>query len=179
MTVLKRIVPFVILFGLLALLYRELFYSSQTALPSTLVGEIVPDFNLPEINAYSRFSKHDLPHRVLLLNVWATWCYACSLEHPMLMKIQQQYHVPIYSFVYKDDPETVRTWLNKKGNPYVRIGNDSNGDAAIDFGVYGTPETFVVNPEGKIVYRFVGAIDQKAWDEVLYPIIRQYGDTSG
>lgn len=172
---LKYILPFIILFALLALLTYELFYSNPYELPSALVGEPVPPFELPLLGQsnVSITDKH-LQGRAALLNVWATWCYACGVEHEMLMKIKEQYHVPIFSIDYKDNEEDAKTWLKEHGNPYIMIGNDSHGDVAIDLGVYGTPETFVINPEGKIIYRHIGVIDQKAWDEVLYPLIKKY-----
>src|SRR5579883_890561 len=168
---LKSAIPFLILFILLLLLWRELFYSTPNELPSALIGEPVPHFQLSTLTPPMKtFTQNDLRGHVSLLNVWATWCSACGMEHPMLMKISRQYHVPIYGIAYKDDPADVKQWLEKSGNPYVLLGDDKNGDVAIDFGVYGTPETFVINAEGKIVYRYIGAIDQKAWDNTLYPL---------
>src|SRR5579883_2292893 len=102
----KFIFPFIILFALLALLWRELFYSNPSELPSALIGETVPAFQLPSLFQPKKiFTQNNLLnlHRVVLLNVWATWCYACSIEEPMLMKIKSQYHVPIYGIDYKDD----------------------------------------------------------------------------
>lgn len=171
---LKLLIPLFILFVLLGLLWRELFYAKPNELPSALIGEPLPAFKLenlllPNVN----FTTNDLRGKVSLLNVWATWCYACSIEHPMLMKIKNQYHVPLYSINYKDDPQAARTWLTQHGNPYIQIGRDVHGDTAIDLGVYGTPETFVINQAGKIVYRHVGAITQQQWDAVLYPLIKK------
>jgi cytochrome c biogenesis protein CcmG, thiol:disulfide interchange protein DsbE len=172
----KKIIPFVILFALLAILGRELFYSNPNELPSALIGEEVPDFNLPNLfGSQPAFTPKAFAGRVSLLNVWATWCYACEIEHPMLMKISNQYHVPIYGIVYKDQAKDAIAWLVKNGNPFVMSGDDRKGNVAIDLGVYGTPETFVINAQGKIVYRHIGAIDQKTWDDVLYPLIKKYG----
>lgn len=171
----KQIVPFLILFALLGLLGRELFYSNPNELPSALLGEDLPAFNLPNIFAgKDPLTPQQLKGRVSLLNVWATWCYACEAEHAMLMKITNQYRIPIYSIVYKDEAKNAIDWIVKKGNPYALIGDDKKGDVAIDLGVYGTPETFVIDKKGKIVYRHIGAIDQKTWDETLYPLIKKY-----
>lgn len=173
----KTLIPFVILFILFAILWRELFYSKPNELPSALIGETIPDFQLPNIyQPTNLFTQKNLVGHVSLLNVWATWCYACSIEHKMLMKIKEQYHIPIYSINYKDDPLAAKGWLQKFGNPYVMTGSDLHGDVAIDLGVYGTPETFVISKEGKIVYRHIGIIDQKVWDDVLYPIVKKYED---
>lgn len=176
-TKIKILVPFIILFALLGLLWRELFYSKPGQLESTLIGQSLPSFRLQTLDlAPVPFTPKNLQGKVVLLNVWATWCYACNLEHPMLMKIKDQYHVPIYSINYKDNPTEAKKWLQEKGNPYVITGIDKTGDVAIDLGVYGTPETFVISPDGKIVYRHIGIIDQKIWDDVLYPVVKQYGD---
>lgn len=172
----KIMIPFISLFLLLGLLGWELFYSKPSELPSALIGENVPSFNLPTLFFPDiRFTQDALKGKVILLNVWATWCPSCEIEHSMLMKIKNDYHVLIYSLVYKDERQRVIDWLEKNGNPYSLIGDDSKGDAAIDFGVYGTPETFVINRQGKIVYRYIGAIDQRAWDETLYPLIKKLG----
>lgn len=171
---LKLILPFVILFALLALLARELFFSTPLEMPSTLIGQPLPSFQLPTIAAKtSTLSEKVFRKHVTLFNVWATWCPACLSEAPMLMKIKNQYHVPIYSIVYKDDKAAVTQWLQANGNPYIAIGDDQQGDVAIDLGVYGTPETFVINQDGRIVYRHVGPITQTAWDNVLYPLIQK------
>lgn len=169
----KLVIPFLILFTLLGFLYYELFHAKPNELPSALVGEPVPAFSLPVLgNPAASLTQKQLKNRVTLLNVWATWCYACGLEHDMLMKISQEYHIPVYSILYKDDPAKASAWLREHGNPFVMTGDDSKGDAAIDLGVYGTPETFVISPAGNIVYRHIGAIDQEAWDKVLLPLIK-------
>lgn len=170
----KNVFPFFILFFLTGLLGWELFYSNPNQLPSALMGEAVPTFTAANIfPAQPSLTEKAFKGKVTLLNVWATWCEACSLEHNMLMKIKNTYHTPIYSLVYKDDVQKARSWLDENGNPYALTGNDNKGDIAIDFGVYGTPETFVINQEGKIIYRHIGVIDQKAWDEILYPMIKK------
>ena len=172
---LKTLIPFILLFALLGLLWRELFFAKPSEIPSPLIGEKMPAFKLPVLSTPDKtFTQKELAGHVALLNVWATWCAACVYETDMLMKINTQYHIPIYSIDYKDDPVNATRWLQKYGNPYVLTGMDRSGDAAIDLGVYGTPETFVISPAGNIVYRHVGIIDQKAWDEVLYPLIKQY-----
>lgn len=172
----QKIIPFFILFILLLLLGWELFYSKPHELPSALIGEDVPHFTLPNLFASQpAFTQHQLEGQVSLLNVWATWCEACNLEHNMLMKIKNDYHIPIYGIIYKDKSEEAISWLTQNGNPYTQIGNDHKGDVAIDFGVYGTPETFVINAKGKIIYRHIGLLDQKTWDDVLYPLIKKAG----
>lgn len=168
----KMLIPFLLLFALLGMLCRELLYAKPSELPSTLVGEDIPAFKLSSLYTPQEYlTPNKLQGQVTLLNVWASWCYACSIEAPMLSKISEKYHVPIYSIVYKDNPDDAKQWLNEHGNPFIMTGDDRDGDAAIDLGVYGTPETFVINKKGKIIYRHIGAITQRAWDTVLYPMI--------
>ena len=170
----KISIPFFLIFVLLALLGKELFYFHQQVLPSALLGEPLPDFQLPNLLQPEKwFTQKNLIPQVVLLNVWASWCDACALEQPILLAIKQQYHIPIYGIDYKDNPADAKNWLLQNGNPYVAIGNDYQGDTAINLGVYGTPETFIINRQGKIIYRQVGAINQKTWDTILYPLIRR------
>ena len=171
----KNLIPFIILFALIGLLWRELYSAQSFEIPSSLVGDPVPDFQLPYLgDPQKQFTQKDLIGHVSLLNVWASWCSACEDEHAMLMKIKNKYHIPLYGIAYKDSTKDATDWLNSHGNPYLIVGNDSTGNVGIDFGVYGTPETFVINPDGQIIYRYVGAIDQSAWDNIIYPLIKQY-----
>lgn len=172
-----QIIPFIILFALLTLLFRQLFYTQQTELTSTLIGESVPTFQLPELFQPQKvFTEKDLMGKVALLNIWATWCYACRVEHPILMEISQTYNIPIYGINYKDDAGDAKNWLQQFGNPYTLVGEDFTGDVAIDFGIYGTPETFVISKEGVILYRHVGAVNERVWNDVLLPLIREYSN---
>lgn len=172
----QKCIPFFTLFILLGLLGWELFYSKPNELPSALIGEEVPHFVLPNLLPHQpAFTHHNFAGRVSLLNIWATWCEACNLEHSMLMKIKNDYHIPIYGILYKDKVDDATAWLNEHGNPYILVGSDHKGDVAIDLGVYGTPETFVINAQGKILYRHVGILNQKIWDDVLYPLIKKAG----
>jgi cytochrome c biogenesis protein CcmG/thiol:disulfide interchange protein DsbE len=173
----KSIVQFiaiVILFALLALLYRQLFYGNPNTLSSPLINQPVPVFSLPTIEKPTlSLTQNDLRGKTSLLVFWATWCYACYQEHPTLMRISQQYHIPMFGIVYKDDREETMQWLKNNGNPFVKVGNDFKGEAAIDFGVYGTPETYLLNKEGKIIYRHVGALDEQVWQTTFLPLIEQ------
>lgn len=163
-----------ILIGLFSLLWYELFYYKSGEQPSALINQSIPSFELTDLlHPPQLLNEKKLIGQVSLLNIWATWCDACLIEHELLMKIKQQYHLPIYSINYKDNPQKVLHWLKEKGNPYLAIGLDQEGKVGIDFGIYGTPETFIINAKGKIVYRHIGAINQRAWDEILYPIIKQ------
>lgn len=170
----KKTIPFIILFALLILLGRELLYANPNKITSSLVGETVPVFQLPTLlSSQKSFTNNDLIGQVSLLNIWATWCYACEIEAPFLMTIKKNYSLPIYGIAYRDKPTEINTWVKKYGNPYRLIGDDKNGEVAIDLGVYGTPETFIINKEGKIVYRHIGVLDQKVWNKVIYPLIQK------
>lgn len=175
----KYVLPFLLLLGLGSILTHELFYSQPTEEISGLIGENIPQFKLPSLyDATRQFTPRDLTGQVALLNVWATWCSACKEEEAMLRKIRDEYHVPIYGITYRDDADKARQLLNQNGNPYVLIGDDKSGDVSVDLGIYGTPETFIISPQGKIVYRHIGVIDQKSWDEVLYPLVKKYAATN-
>lgn len=172
---LKHCIPIIFLLILLSLLGWELFFAQPRDLPSALIGDDVPNFALPTIHAPDKLmTPNDFKGHVILLNVWATWCSACQMELPMLMKIKSQYHVSIYGIDYKDQPADAVKWLKENGNPYVMVGSDSSGNAAIDLGVYGTPETFVISPYGKIIYRHIGVIDENTWKETIYPMVKKY-----
>lgn len=172
--VLKHCLPFIVLSLLLVFLWHELFHAKPQALPSTLIGKNLPAFHLPDLLAETRyFTSQQMQGKVSLLNVWASWCDPCLNEHAMLMKIKNQYHIPIFAILYKDNRENVLNWLQKNGNPFLAIGEDTTGDTAIDLGVFGTPETFILNQQGRIVYRHIGMIDQTVWDHDLYPLIKK------
>ena len=170
----KHVIPFFILFALLSLLCREL-YSASAETPSALIGESLPSFSLSTLSGNGTLSPDSLPKgQVSLINIWASWCAACRQEHPMMMQIKNDYHVPVYGILYKDSANDARQYLHDEGNPYVMVGDDSTGEVSIDFGVYGTPETYIVSPAGRIVYKHVGVISQQTWDQVMYPIIKKY-----
>src|ERR1700722_2840794 len=124
---LKVLIPFFILFTLFALLYHEIFSADSFTIPSNLVGDPLPAFQLPVLEQPQKiFSEKNLTGKVSLLNVWATWCSACEDEHAMLLKIAHDYRVPIYGIDYKDNADDAIKWLHNKGNPYVLVGEDAN-----------------------------------------------------
>lgn len=171
---LKYLLPYFILLTLFFILYIELF-SPQKKFTSQMIGEMLPDFKLEDLyDPQKTFSSKKLQAQVSLLNVWSSWCYACSLEQPFLLKIKTLYKVPIYGINYKDKRQDALNWLAKYGNPYYQIGKDSQGKVAIELGIYGTPETFLIGPKGQILYRHVGIINQEIWETLLYPLVKQY-----
>lgn len=165
--------PFAVLFLMIAFFYQSLYLQKGKKLPSALIGKSLPAFQLNNLLSPHVFSNADLYGQVSLLNVFATWCEACKAEMPTLLKIKQEFDIPIYGIAYKDKPEAAMKWLEAYGNPFQMIGDDAKGDVAIDLGVYGTPETFLINRKGKIVYRHVGVIDDVVWERTLYPYIKK------
>jgi cytochrome c biogenesis protein CcmG/thiol:disulfide interchange protein DsbE len=140
-------------------------------LPSALIDKPAPDFSLPPLGDGPGLATADLRGRVTLVNFFASWCAPCRSEHPVLMRIGKA--VPLVGIAYKDKPEESRRFLAELGDPYTRVAVDREGRTAIDFGVYGVPETYVVDASGTIRLRHVGPVTQKAWDEEIAPLIRR------
>lgn len=174
MKLLVKCLPVALICALVGVLWHQLFYAHPYEIPSPLLSRPVPTFELTTLHGpFTTFNNKDLEGKLKLLVYWATWCSACREEHPILMKISERYQIPMYSIIYKDEPAAAKDWLAKHGNPYRKVGDDNKGDVAIDFGVYGTPEIYVIS-EGKIVYKQIGAIDEATWQDTLLPIINQY-----
>lgn len=170
----KFAVPFAVIFLLIGILWTELSSTRSYAYSSGIVGDKVPTFSVPNLSGADPITQKNLQGRVTLLNFFASWCSACRMEHAMLMKISKEYNIPIYGIAFRDDPRDARMLLNRKGNPYTQAGYDEEGDTGVDFGIYATPETFVISPNGNILYKQVGVIDQETWDKTIYPIIKKY-----
>ena len=138
-----------------------------------LINKPAPDFALPPVAglAVPGFDTDTLKGHVSLVNVFASWCVPCRDEHPVLMALKNQIDIPIYGINQKDAPDNAKAFLGEIGNPYAAIGADSNGRASIDWGVYGVPETFVVNAKGIIVSKIVGPIDASSVEAALKPAI--------
>ena len=141
-------------------------------IPSALIGKPVPAFALPPVEGGTLgLSTADLKGEVSLLNVFASWCVECRREHPSFMRLQAEGTVPVHGLNYKDKPEDARNWLDELGDPYTRTGADLNGRVGIDLGVYGVPETFVVDKDGVIVHKHIGALDEAALEKTILPLI--------
>ena len=141
-------------------------------LPSVLINKPFPDFDLKDLADDSRSrTRVDLLGDIALVNVWATWCPNCLVEHPELMRIAEEDGLPIYGVNYNDDSDKARAWLRRHGDAYRFSLVDDNGRLAIDLGVYGAPETFVLDSQGVIRYRHVGPVTLSVWQEDLLPII--------
>lgn len=143
-------------------------------LPSALIDKPVPNFDLPPLAGRDDggLKTADLGHgQVMLVNVFASWCIPCKVEHPMLMRLAKE-GIPIVGIDYKDKPEDVARFLAEMGSPYQKIGADRDGRTAIDFGVYGVPETFVIGKDGKIAYRLAGAIQERELETQIRPVLK-------
>lgn len=141
-------------------------------IPSPLIGKAVPEFSLPPVKGRTLgLSGADLRGQVSLVNVFASWCVACREEHPVLMELKGKGLVPIHGINYKDKPDDAQAWLNELGDPYARTGADISGRVGIDWGVYGVPETYVIDRGGRIAHKHIGAITPKALRETIMPII--------
>jgi cytochrome c biogenesis protein CcmG/thiol:disulfide interchange protein DsbE len=156
-------------FAVLAIFLFRGLWLDPAALPSALVGRALPEFSLPGLGESGRRSPADLIGRAGLLNVWATWCPTCQAEHPYLLQLAKQ-GIPIYGVSYKDDDQAALRWLEELGNPYRFNIADHEGTLGLDLGVYGAPETFLVDAAGIIRYRHVGMVDDKVWRSVLEPL---------
>ena len=167
-----RLVPLAAFAGIVALFAIGLTLDPRKV-PSVLIGKPVPGFSLPPVRGRSLgLSTKDLKGQVSLVNVFASWCVACREEHPLLMQISREGIVPVYGLNYKDQPADAAAWLDLRGDPYRRTGADLDGRVAIDWGVYGVPETFVVDAHGIIRYKQIGPITSEVWSRTLLPLIR-------
>lgn len=165
------LVPLALFLLLAVFLYRGLFLKPEE-LPSALIGKPVPVFSLPAVEGSRQISSNDLRGRPALLNVWATWCVACKMEHPVLNRLSSQ-GVVIYGINYKDDNAAARQWLTDFFNPYQLNIQDSEGRLGLDLGVYGAPETFFIDKQGIIRHKFVGVITDQIWREQLAPLYQE------
>lgn len=143
-------------------------------LPSALIGKAVPTFDLPPVEGRTLgLASNDLYGEVSLVNVFASWCVACRAEHPLFMLLAREQTVPIHGLNYKDRPQDAAQWLNTRGDPYSRTGADRDGRVAIDWGVYGVPETFVVGADGRIAHKHVGPVTEQALRETILPLVER------
>jgi cytochrome c biogenesis protein CcmG/thiol:disulfide interchange protein DsbE len=142
--------------------------------PSPLIGKPVPEFSLPPVKGRTvGLASANLKGEVSLVNVFASWCVACREEHPVFMDLRKRAVVPIHGLNYKDKPDDAARWLDELGDPYTRTGADVDGRVAIDWGVYGVPETFLVDRDGRIAYKHIGPVTPRIMSEKLMPLIEQ------
>ncbi|SHM90522.1 cytochrome c biogenesis protein CcmG, thiol:disulfide interchange protein DsbE [Pseudomonas asturiensis] len=158
-------VPLLVFLGVAAVLFRGL-YLDPAELPSALIGKPFPEFALREVQSERTLTRADLLGKPALVNVWATWCIACRVEHPVLNRLAQQ-GVVIYGVNYKDTNVDALKWLKDFHDPYRLNVRDDEGSLGLNLGVYGAPETFLIDARGVIRHKFVGVIDDTVWREQL------------
>ncbi|MEM8562922.1 MAG: DsbE family thiol:disulfide interchange protein [Pseudomonadota bacterium] len=165
---LKLFLPLLLFVALALFLFRGLSLDPQ-AMPSALIDQPLPAFNLPALGKNTQITRDDVLGEVALMNVWATWCVSCRVEHPYLLQLSDS-GIPIYGINYKDEDAAALRWLAELGDPYRANIVDKSGTLGIDLGVYGAPETYLVDAKGMIRYRHVGVVDERIWETVLQPL---------
>ena len=169
---LLMLLPLAIFLIVAVFLYRGLFLD-PTELPSALIGKPLPSFSLPSVEDSQRLiTAEDIKGKPALVNVWATWCVACKVEHPVLNQLAKQ-GVTIYGVNYKDNNAAAQKWLREFHDPYQLNISDAQGSLGLDLGVYGAPETFIVDKQGIIRHKYVGVIDERVWREQLAALYQE------
>ena len=180
-------IPLVIFAALAGLFWYALQVGDPSRLPSALLGKPVPEFSLPPLEglvangeAVPGFASSDLATgEPTILNVFASWCVECQVEHPLLLALGQQPGVRLFGIDYKDDTASARRFLGRHGNPYARVGVDPSGRVAIDLGVYGVPETYVIGGDGRVAYRHVGPLTEQAIRNRILPLLKPAEESPG
>jgi len=175
------VLPLAVFLALATLFGFALFGGDPSKLPSALIGKPAPQTSFPPLDGLLAngqpvpgFSTADLARgEVTVVNFWASWCVPCVQEHPLLAELRQRTGVAIFGVNYKDQPEAARRFIGRYGNPFSRLGVDANGRGAIEWGVYGMPETFVVDGSGRIAFKHVGPISKASLEERMIPAIEK------
>ena len=169
----RYLLPLTIFLGITVLFIYGL-QNDPRYIPSPLINQSAPEFNLPTLHEPELNIKTDtLKGRVSLLNVWASWCAACRIEHPILNNAVRNYDIKLYGLNYKDSRSEALIWLKDLGNPYIESAYDKDGVVGIDYGVYGVPETFIIDKQGIIRYKHIGPINKEQFDGIIMPMIRE------
>ena len=179
MKALRYLVPLAIFLILVAFLGVGLTRDPREV-PSPLVGKPAPAFDLERLHETGkRLSTADLKGQVWLLNVWASWCISCRDEHPLLIEYARSGAVPIYGLNYKDKPEDALAWLGELGDPYVLSVSDLDGRIGIDYGVYGAPETYLIDQQGVIRFKQIGPVTPDIWTKSILPLVQELNRQGG
>ena len=169
----KFLLP-LLLFVVLAVFLAFGLTRDPREIPSPLINKPAPAFVLPQLSDPTKsFSSKDMRGKVWLLNGWASWCVACRDEHPVLLELSRTGIVPIYGLDYKDERRNGLAWLEEFGNPYTLSISDTDGRVAIDYGIYGVPETFVIDREGVVRYKHTGPVTVEALQKKILPLVRE------
>ena len=173
MRALKYVIPLVV-FGALVAFFAVGLTKDPREVPSPLIEKPAPLFKVQQLHDdAATFAPEDMRGKVWLLNVWASWCVSCRVEHPLLVEMSRKKLVPIIGLDYKDQRADGKQWLAKFGNPYTLSAFDVDGKVGIDYGVYGVPETFVIDKQGVIRYKQIGPITPEALDKTIMPLVRK------
>jgi cytochrome c biogenesis protein CcmG/thiol:disulfide interchange protein DsbE len=176
---LKFIVPLLLFVALGIFLFVGL-YRDPRYVPSPLIGKPAPEFTLPSLqDASYPVSSKELLGQPWVLNVWGTWCGGCRQEHDTLLAIARQKTVPLVGLNWKDDNAAAQQWLSQLGNPYAVVAEDREGRTAIDWGVYGAPETFLIGPDGVVLYKHIAPMTMEVWNTEFLPRIEQARAATG
>jgi cytochrome c biogenesis protein CcmG/thiol:disulfide interchange protein DsbE len=163
-------------FALLAAYLGYGLTRDPSKLPSTMIDQPVPAFALPGVDGTpNALSNEHLTGQVMIVNMFASWCVPCRVEHPLLMRLAQEKGITLHGFAWKDKPEDVAKFLAELGSPYARVGLDESGRAAIDWGVYGVPETYIIDASGRIRYKHVGPLMPNDVEETILPLLERLG----
>ena len=169
-----RVVWVLAIFAALIVLLGVGLTLNPREVPSPLIGKAAPAFTLPQLHAPDKtFSPADMRGRVWLLNVWASWCVSCREEHPVLVELAKAGTVPIYGLNYKDQPSEGMRWLEQFGDPYTLSAVDQKGQVGIDYGVYGVPESYLIDKRGVIRYKRIGVLTPAIAQQKLLPLVRE------
>jgi cytochrome c biogenesis protein CcmG/thiol:disulfide interchange protein DsbE len=172
---LKFVIPLAV-FALLAIFLAVGLTRDPREVPSPFIGKAAPAFRIEQLHdAKLAFGPADMKGKVWMLNVWASWCVSCRVEHPLLVDMSRRGLVPIVGLDYKDKRDDGMQWLAKFGNPYALSAFDADGAVGIDYGVYGVPETFVIDKEGVIRYKQIGPITPEALEKKIMPLLKSLG----
>ena len=170
---LRFLIPLALFVVLAGFLLRGLFLNPREV-PSPLINKPAPQFSLAQLAQPEQpFAPKDMQGQVWLLNVWASWCVACRQEHPLLVELAKRKAVPIIGLNYKDKPDAATGWLAQFGNPYDLSVKDIDGRVGIDYGVYGVPETFLIDKSGVIRFKQIGPITEEVWTKKMQPLIEE------
>jgi len=171
----RFLIPIVVCVALFGLLAVGLHHDPRT-IPSPLIGKPAPAFDLKRLDGQGDLTLADLKgNGVHLVNFWASWCVPCLSEHPMLLKLATEQGVKIVGINYKDTKADAEQWLSRHGDPFAVIAQDPQGQAGLDWGVYGVPETYVVSASGEILFKQVGPITPEVWQQQMLPLLQSTG----
>lgn len=166
----RFLLPLIIFLVVIIILWRGLSLHPNQV-PSPLIDKPAPAFSLTQLSSKSLTTNKDFIGHITLLNVWASWCHACAQEHAFLLELAKNEYLSLYGLNYKDNPINAKKWLEQYGNPYRTVALDLAGQVAIDLGVYGAPETFLIDKKGIIRYKQIGPITPQVWNTNLKPMV--------